>query len=481
MAEDGEARRGDGSLAGALGALRFALLASLGVALAPGCGGESESTAPAVAPCSDSMDVGGGLERCAEGWLHRVAAVTCESTVPRPDVWPKLGGLDHCDEDADCARLPYGHCSPWRDGLPPSDNLTCLSGCVSDADCGAGKICLCGAPVGKCVTATCTTDADCDGGLCAGSAVPGGCQDDGTRFDCQSPSDSCMTSNDCPSGQRYCAIESGASRSCTMGWTCGRPFLVFGAPRLAELELGERGDWSAALAPELSTLDAGQRLELAEHWSRLALMEHASIAAFARFVLELLSMAAPAELVREAQRAMQDELAHAELCFGLASAYAGRPIGPGPLAVDGALSGRSRREMVVTAYREACLGETQATAEARAALLRTQDPAVRRVLTRIADDEARHAELGFRFLRFALESAGESEKRSLLAELRQELAASFVRPANGEAAVSDLAAHGLLSESERAEARRAALSEVVVPCSRALFGASELAVPALRV
>jgi len=31
------------------------------------------------------------------------------------------------------------------------------------------------------------------------------------------------------------------------------------------------------------------------------------------------------------------------------------------------------------------------------------------------------------------------------------------------------------------EARRAALSEVVVPCSQALFGASELAVPARRV
>lgn len=480
MAEDGVARRGDGTLAGALGALRFALLASLGVALAPGCGGQTEPSEPAVAPCSDSMDVGGGLERCAEGWLHRTAAVTCESTVPRPDVWPKLGGRDSCDEDADCARLPYGHCSSWRDGLPPSENLTCQAGCVSDADCGAGKICMCGSPVGKCVTATCTTDADCDGGLCATSTVPGACQEDGTRFDCQSPNDSCMTPEDCPPQQRYCGIN-GGSRSCSSGWVCGRPFLVDGLARLAELELGKRGDWSAALAPELSTLDAGQRLELAEHWGRMALMEHASIAAFARFVLELLSMGAPAELVREAQRAMQDELEHSELCFGLASAYAGRPIGPGPLAVDGALTGRSYREMVVTAYREACLGETQATAEARAALLRTEDPAVRRVLTRIAEDEARHAALGFRFLRFALESAGESEKRALLAELRAELDAAFVRAAKGEVTARALAAHGLLSESERAEARRAALLEVVVPCSRALFGASELAVPARHV
>jgi hypothetical protein len=66
-------------------------------------------------------------------------------------------------------------------------------------------------------------------------------------------------------------------------------------------------------------------------------MEHASVAAFARFVLELLSAGAPLELVEGAGDAMRDELRHTQICFGLASAYAGAPIGPGPLDTTGAL------------------------------------------------------------------------------------------------------------------------------------------------
>jgi hypothetical protein len=106
---------------------------------------------------------------------------------------------------------------------------------------------------------------------------------------------------------------------------------------------------------------------------------------------------------------------------------------------------------------------------------------VRRVLTRIAEDEARHAELGFRFLQFALGRAALEEKRALRAALREELAASSELREKGEPSEAALAEHGLLSEYERSMARGAALSEVAAPCSRALFGAAELAVPALRV
>jgi len=58
-------------------------------------------------------------------------------------------------------------------------------------------------------------------------------------------------------------------------------------------------------------------------------LEHASIAAFARFSLQLLSLGAPAGLIDDCTRALGDETAHARLCFQLASAYAGRAIGSG--------------------------------------------------------------------------------------------------------------------------------------------------------
>ena len=64
-------------------------------------------------------------------------------------------------------------------------------------------------------------------------------------------------------------------------------------------------------------------------------MEHASIAAFARFSLELLAFGAPPDLVEQAQAAMADETRHAKLCFALAGAYAERPIGPGALDMTG--------------------------------------------------------------------------------------------------------------------------------------------------
>src|SRR6185436_5474545 len=97
-------------------------------------------------------------------------------------------------------------------------------------------------------------------------------------------------------------------------------------------------DWhSADLAPDCSTLSAAERTELARAWSEIGLMEHASVAAFARFTLQLLSVGAPAALVEQSQQALADELLHTRLCFSLASAYAGEALGPGRLPTEHAL------------------------------------------------------------------------------------------------------------------------------------------------
>src|SRR4051812_39178148 len=75
------------------------------------------------------------------------------------------------------------------------------------------------------------------------------------------------------------------------------------------------------------------RRALVEHWTRAAQMEHASVAAFSRFSLQLLAVGAPPSLLQDAHRAALDEITHAELCFSLATSYAGHGIGPGPLPV----------------------------------------------------------------------------------------------------------------------------------------------------
>ncbi len=133
-------------------------------------------------------------------------------------------------------------------------------------------------------------------------------------------------------------------------------------------------------------------------------MEHASIAAFARFTLHLLAVGAPPDLVSLSQQAIGDETEHARLAFSLASAYAGEAVGPGALAIDGSLDGFDVIELVGTLLREGCIGETVAAIEARDALDGVRDAAVRGVLETIARDELRHAELAWRTLGWLVSS-----------------------------------------------------------------------------
>src|SRR5262249_20121002 len=118
---------------------------------------------------------------------------------------------------------------------------------------------------------------------------------------------------------------------------CGRPFLVEETARTATA-IG-RDDWALSSAPALAGLSARERERLAGEWVEDGLMEHASVAAIARFVLQLLALGAPASLVSAAQQAMADEILHARLCFGLAAGYGGAPQGPSALPLAGALAG----------------------------------------------------------------------------------------------------------------------------------------------
>src|SRR5688572_10054793 len=89
----------------------------------------------------------------------------------------------------------------------------------------------------------------------------------------------------------------------------------------------------ASAAEQDSDLFDSARERAAEYWANAGLFEHASVAAFARFALQLLALGAPADLVASAQAAMADEIEHARLCFGLAWRYRGRSVGPSALPI----------------------------------------------------------------------------------------------------------------------------------------------------
>jgi hypothetical protein len=209
-------------------------------------------------------------------------------------------------------------------------------------------------------------------------------------------------------------------------------------------------------------------------------MEHASIAAFARFVLQLLALGAPPDLVADAQRAMEDETRHARLAFGVASAYAGADIGPGPLAVHGSLEPMDLRSILTTTFLEGCVGETVAALEATEALehLRDRDPAVAAVLATIAADEARHAALAWRSVAWMVSAFGQAARDALEDALRGALAEETPQSLSvNEEETGDrggaLLERGVLAENARAAIRDEALGGVVVPLAKALLGGRE--------
>jgi hypothetical protein len=430
-----------------------------------------------------------GFELCQEGYYHRVEQASCALNLA-PFACNGKGAVESlCQTDNDCGTGQ--HCLISRSGPVPAnspDFCSCAPSCSRDEECGLGGMCDCqhsvsggsGDPAGRCLSpdsVRCRVDADCGAGSFCASYTVSSCG--GTAFACLRLADECVSDEECrKAGKAYCGHDGGHRLCLESDCVVGRPFRVESEDRVAPLV--ERDDWARGpAAPDAASLPPGLRAELGAYWAKIGQMEHASVAAFARFALQLLALGAPPELVAGAQAAMGDELEHARLCFGLASTLAGRAVGPGPLSLEGAFSGTTLAEVVRLAVVEGCVGETLAALEAAEAGERAGDPGVLAVLGRVRVDEARHAELAWRFVAWAIESGG--------APVREAAREAFVR-ASGEAeafegeaeAVSagdegQALAFGRLPERVRRELRRRGLREVVRPCAERLLASGRRA------
>jgi len=425
---------------GSLEAWRAALFVSLGFGAA--CGG---ATAP------------------GDGELALPSSLSCDGDRALPDregLWQCDNGIVHRrEQSADSACVP---CVREFPGAPPDE-------CASDTECPAGTLCAE------------TRDLYRSGSACGAPTTSVG----PPYFACLTSSDACGADAQCPQGP--CARADGVrecyvSRSLACG-TPGRPFLVGAEIRRAPLRAG--AGWCDPNIAPAEGLDERQRVSAARHYREAALLEHASVAAFARFTLQLLELGAPADLCAAAQEAMRDETLHAQLCFTLAARYAGQPLAPGPLSMSGVLAPATLDDVARLCLLEGCVGETLAAIEAAEALAGATDPEVRRALERIAQDERRHAELAFRFVAWALEQRPHSGLRHALAAVLEATVGVSryaadddargtrrAEPSAGNEGGSDderLEAHGLLPERRRSALRRAVLEEVVVPCVRRLL------------
>ncbi len=244
----------------------------------------------------------------------------------------------------------------------------------------------------------------------------------------------------------------------------GRPYTVDGAARLAPLWPGD--SWCGAMSQDAdacSVLGQGltgeQRAQAVAAWRRAARAEHASVASFARFSLDLLRLGAPPELLAQSARAAADEVDHAERAFAIVAALGGGRWAPGPLDVA-APGDDTVLDVFLRLVREGCVDETVSAVLAREMCAAATAPRVVATLETIAADEARHAELAWAAARWML--GAHPWLAGALHEVRAGLA---LEPAVESDAQNppELRALGLLHADRRAGIRAAVLARIVGP------------------
>lgn len=262
----------------------------------------------------------------------------------------------------------------------------------------------------------------------------------------------------------------GNEDSCCYEWSemCpgGRPLLDGERRVLAELRPGS--SWSAPLPGldrrALDALDEPLRRRLAAAWLEDARSEHASIASFARARAELIAVGAPAALVTACERAAEDEVRHARICFALAARYGRRALEPAAMpSLPPRAGGPAELEAVIRAtFIEGCVGETVAAACVARAAAEARDPELGALLATIAADESEHAALAWQTLAWAVERepAIHASLRRAAAELRPELDAPL--PPEDELRRA-LAEHGRLDARSLEQLRRRAWVEIIDP------------------
>jgi hypothetical protein len=145
--------------------------------------------------------------------------------------------------------------------------------------------------------------------------------------------------------------------------------------------------------PEGLALARGARAPhaLGDHFARMSELEAASVVAFERMEQELIQHGAPRALIRDARRARRDEIRHAEITRQIAQRFGGTPR---PANVEPPRE-RSLEQIAEENAVEGCVRETYGALVAHYQARRARDPEISRAMRRIAEDETRHAALGW--------------------------------------------------------------------------------------
>jgi hypothetical protein len=230
----------------------------------------------------------------------------------------------------------------------------------------------------------------------------------------------------------------------------GRPYWDGGVQRQAPLLS------SAAVA---TAVDA----ERAAAWALAGAGEHASVAAFARLSLELMSFGAPISLLRDVHQAALEEVEHAKLCWELARLFGGAEVTPGRFPFQTPPNANiGLAELAAAAVRDGCLAETMGAHVVSIAAQHAPEPAVRAALLSIAEEEARHAVLSFRIVAWALRV----DRANVIASVQAALATPWP-----SVDVRELSLRSNVDVACLAAAAQQAIDEIVIPATTHLLAA----------
>ncbi|HYO73671.1 MAG TPA: ferritin-like domain-containing protein [Archangium sp.] len=224
----------------------------------------------------------------------------------------------------------------------------------------------------------------------------------------------------------------------TRGYACGRDTAVTqyvlevsasGEVKEVGTHILERGDPNCSIGRRPVGLRASDGVAcvdaLGRHFASAAHLEAASIKAFLRLREELALHGAEASLQDAALVSALEEVLHTDVSTRLARRFGATPRRPEVAE----LPLRSLFEVALDNAVEGCVRETFGALVAHHQALHARDTEVREAMTRIAEDETRHAELSWAIDRWAREQLPAAERAALreaqreaVATLREEVA-----------------------------------------------------------
>jgi len=220
------------------------------------------------------------------------------------------------------------------------------------------------------------------------------------------------------------------------------------------------------ISVDTSGLNREEMAVLASEWTASALGEHASVASFSRFSIELMATQAPPNLLKLASQAAMDEIRHAQVSFSIASVFQGMPVGPGPFPAHDTSVTNDLASVISRVLKEAVIGESIAAVVAsRKAEL--AEGSIKEALSTIAREEATHADLAMATLQWALSVDPEGIRELIRNALPQSCDPALPeRPED----FGSLARYGVLDAEAEKWVRAEAMETRVAPRLRQLIG-----------